>query len=96
MDKIPIGTLGYEDDVLSETANNEQKIDEATIHLSGTDGETVYRATQIVIHKMPDGKLFIELYPCLDLQKLMHQFQFDLSDAARRKLIAFLEFPKTY
>jgi hypothetical protein len=84
------------------TNNSDLNVDEKTnlpqIHLSSIDGKTKEEATEIVIHKMADGSMFVEWYLRSDLQKLLncHQLQANFDIASRNKLVEFITSDVTY
>lgn len=84
-----------EDETKSIDANNAQITDSATIHLSERGDKFVSEVHQIIFHKMADG-LFIEVYMSKELEKYLLRTQFSLDNAATKKLIEFLNNPKTY
>ena len=84
------------------TNNSDLNVDEKTnlpqIHLSSIDGETKEEATEIVIHKMADGSMFIEWYLRSDLQKLLNcnQLQANFNITSKNKLVEFINSDVTY
>jgi hypothetical protein len=78
--------------------NINEKVNLPQIHLSSTDGETKEEATEIVIHKMTDGSMFIEWYLRADLQKLLNcnQLQANFDSISKNKLVEFITSDVTY
>lgn len=73
--------------------NKDEVTDGPQIHLSAMDGSTKGTATQFVFHKMQDGTLFIEVY---GRGLNWEQYQATIDEAAKEKLIEFLNNKTTY
>jgi hypothetical protein len=78
--------------------NTKERTDLPQIHLSATDGKTKEEATEIVIHKLADGSIFIEWFPSEIIQKALNcnQFMATFSEEAKRKLIEFINSDVSY
>lgn len=88
--------VGSEKETDVKTANELESSDTCSMHLSCPDGENVDEATQMVFHKLRDGRLLCELFPHNQLIKItgVGYIPFEFSDTARKKLIEFLLNPK--
>lgn len=75
-----------------EEENKKQPIGHPQIHLGATDGKTVEDATQMVLHKMGDGTLFVEVYYNQEFSDSykMYNYQFTISSEAFKKMKQFV------
>lgn len=88
--------IGSEDTTTVKQANELEVTTAPQMHLSGTDGEMVSDATQVVFHKNKDGSLFIEVFMNKNLEKYISYFMFDFDETAKKKLTDFLNDSTTY
>lgn len=76
--------------------NENEKTNQPQIHLSANDGKDVQEATQLVLHKMSDGTLFVEWYTRTELNQFLLHDQATFDKTALLKLRAFLNNKKAY
>lgn len=76
--------------------NEKESTDQPQIHLSASDGKDVESATQIVLHKMKDGSLFVEWYTRTELNQFLLHDQATFDNTALVKLKEFLNNEMTY
>lgn len=90
--------INSEKETDTKTANELEDTASPTLHLSAIDGANVHEASQIIFHKMQDGKLFIEYWANeLMVQNGITPYNtLDLDNEARKKLVEFLNHPQTY
>jgi hypothetical protein len=87
-----------ENKIIGKNLNVNEKTNLPQIHLSATDGKTKEEATEIVIHKLADGSIFIEWFPSEIIQKALNcnQFMATFSEEAKCKLIEFINSDVSY